>query len=442
MTQPAPAAPAAQRLLDGAFLRGMGMSTFYVAIVSALRLAQDAAIAWRFGTGPWVDAYYFLAALANWPIAVALSFLTILVAPIDARLRRADPLAREAFRGELLATLLLVAAVSLPLALWALRAIAGSPAGGLDVGTAAVATAGAPGLSAMVPLGVLSALLAAWLVAAGRHIVTLLEGLPALLLMAVVLLLPAPLLFWGATVGFALQALAMGWVLRRARELPAPRIGWHSPFWRSFSDGALILLATQVLFAVLPMVDALFAARLGDGAMAAVSYTSRMVLGLQGLAGLGLQRTGLPLLAAIGMHSPAEARRVALRWAMAVGAVGVIGGALAAVGADWIVSVLFERGNFTAADREQCASLLRYAMLQMPPYLAAMTLVTALSATSARRAIALITFINIVAKLVASFLLVPLLGAAGLMLATAVMYGVCFLVAWVALRHCVAGAVA
>lgn len=428
------AGAADQRALDGALARGMGLIAVFAAVAGAVRVGQDAAIAWRFGAGATVDAYYFLVSLAGWPVAVALSLLSLLIAPADAHLRSVDPAAARRFRGELLGSVLMVALLSLPAAWWALRAVAGSALGGLDASAAAKAAAGATGLAAVVPLGLMGALLSAWLVAAGRHVLALLEGLPSLVLLVLVLAVPGPVLFWGTSIGFAAQVLAMVFVLRRAGELPPPRLGYSSQHWRSFSDGALVLLAAQILFALVPLIDAFLAARLGEGAVAAVSYTNRLVLGLQGLAGLALQRSGLPLLSRLSVHSPGATRRAALRWAAAMGALGAIGGLLVALLANPLVSLLFERGSFTAADRVQCASLLQYGMLQMPFFLGGMALVTALASASARRALALVAFVNVGVKLLGSVVLVPWLGPAGLMVATALMYGAAATTAWIALR--------
>jgi putative peptidoglycan lipid II flippase len=426
---------AEQRALDGALVRGMGAVALFVAVAGAARVGQDAAIAWRFGTDATVDAYYFLMSLAGWPVAVALSMLSLLVAPTDASLRRSDPVAARNFRRELLGAVLLVALLSLPVAWAGLHlVIASDLAGGVGIQAASRASAGIPGLVAVVPLGLVGALLSAWLMAAGRHVLALLEGLPALVLLVVVLVIPAPDLFWGTSVGFAIQVLAMACILRRSGELDRPRLARSSHHWQGFSSGALLLLAAQALFALVPLIDAFFAARLGPGTVAALSYSNRLVLGLQGLSGLALQRSGLPLLSKLGAHSALATRRAALRWAVAMGALGVVGGLLVALLADPLVGMLFERGSFTAADRGQCASLLRYGMLQMPFFLGGMALVTALASVSARRALAAIAVVNVCVKLLASLALVPWLGAPGLMVATGVMYAAAAATAWLSLR--------
>jgi len=74
-------------------------------------------------------------------------------------------------------------------------------------------------------------------------------------------------------------------------------------------------------------------------------------------------------------------------------------------------------------------------MLQMPLFLAAMALVTALQSASARHALALVAVVNVAVKLLASVLLVPQWGVQGLMLSSACMYGAAGVVGWLALRR-------
>jgi putative peptidoglycan lipid II flippase len=198
----------------------------------------------------------------------------------------------------------------------------------------------------------------------------------------------------------------------------------------------LALLIGQMLFSLVPLVDPLFAARIGEGAVASLSFASRLILGLQGLAGLAVQRAGLPLLSRLMATSPADSRRVALRWAAVAGAAGVLIGLLVAALADPLVSLLFERGRFTATDREQVATLLRYGMLQMPPFLAGLALSTALASARAGGYLALTCWVGLLVKVLFSVVLVAHLGAVGLLVATALMYTATGLTGWFALvRH-------
>ncbi len=427
-----------RRSLDAALARGMLTAAAFAALAGVARVAQDAAIAWRHGTGPTVDAYYFVLNLANWPVAVALSTLTLLVAPAEAALRLHDPAGGERWRGELLGRLLLLAALTLPLAWWGLQHVVHSGLSGLDAGATAVATTGIPLLVAAVPLGLLGALLSAWLVSAGRHVLSLLEALPPLLLTLLLLTLPGPVLFWGTAAGVAVQVVAMAWVLRAADALPRPHLRTldrAAEHRAAFARGAWVLLAGQVLFTLFPLIDPFFAAREGEGVVAALSYANRLVLGLQGLAGLALQRAGLPLLSQLMSTAPAEARRITLRWALAAGAAGALIAALVALLADPLVALVFERGRFGAADRAQVAELLRYGMLQLPIYAAGTVIVTALASARGGAALAIAAVAGLAVKLLLSAVLVKLMGVAGLLVATALMYIVTSTIAWLGLRR-------
>lgn len=422
--------------LDRTLARGMFVVGAFAAVTSVARLAQDAAIAWRYGTGPVVDAYYFVLNLANSPVAVALSVLTLLVVPLEAALRRNGQGAElRRFRGELLGVVLILAAISLPFAWWVLGSIASGPLGGLERHTAALAVAGVPGIVAAVPIGLIGALLAAWLVAAGRHVLTLFEALPPLVLIAAVLLLPGPVLFWGTTAGVALQVVVMAATLAVARALPRPQRGFASPAWHGVAGGAAMLAVGHLIMSLVPLIDAFFAARLAEGTLATLNFANRMVLGIQGLTGLALQRVGLPLLSQLVAASPAQAHHTVLRWAALMGGAGLLVSLLVAVLADPLVSLLFERGRFTAADREQVATLLRWGMLQLVPFLAGMAVVTALASASAPGFLALAAGLGLAVKLGASWWLAAGHGAVGLQLATALMYAATTAVAWIALRR-------
>jgi putative peptidoglycan lipid II flippase len=431
--------------LDRALARGLMVASLFAAFAGAARVAQDAAIAWRYGTGPAVDAYYFLLSLAAWPVAVALSTLTFLLAPAEAALQRVPDEARAQRRGVLLGRMLLVAAAVLPLAGWALHGVVASGLSGLQSEAADAAKAGVPVLMAVVPLGLVGALLSAWLIAAGRHALTLLEAVPALVLTLLLLALPGQVLFWGTTAGHALQVLVLAAVLHAAGLLPRPLLrhafaradptdATHTPPAAEWlTRAALVMVAGQMLFALIPLVDPFFAARLGEGTVAAMGYASRLVLGLQGLAGLALQRAGLPLLSRLAADSPAQARRTAVRWALAAGLAGVVLGAGVAATADGLVGALFERGRFTPQDRTQVADLLRYGMLQLPPFLAGTVLVTALAASRGGTALAQAAAAGLVAKVALSAWLVGSYGAQGLLVATALMYTVTSTLVWLGL---------
>lgn len=418
----------------GAMVRAAVVIAAFAAVAGVARLVQDAAVAWRHGAGAEVDAYWFVINLVNWPVAVALSMLTLLVAPAEATLGD-DARELRHFRGELLGVTVTVAAVTVPLTWWALQAILTSGHTGLGAEAAGVAADGARAAFVLVPLGLVGALLSAWLIASAHRIVTLLEGLPALCLAALVVALPGMVLFWGTAACVALQVVALASVVHLAGGLPWPRLGFTSQAWQSIWRGGVAMLIAQVLFALIPLVDQFFAARLGEGVVSSLSYANRLLLGLQGLAGLALQRASLPLLSRMTAASPAQVRGTAMRWALLSAGSGAVTAVAVVLAADPLVAWLFERGSFTPQDRHDVVRLLRWGTLQLPAFLAGLALVTALAAMRAAAFFVVAAGAGFVVKLVLNFALLPGLGVVGLQVATASMYLFTATAAWVTLRR-------
>lgn len=414
--------------------RDVVVIALFAAVAAVARVAQDIAIAGRHGAGATADAYYLVLGLVSWPAAFALSTLTLLLVPAEAARQRTQPApALRAWRAGWLGRTLLAALLAWPLVALPAAALLQGGLTRLDAAGTAIALAALPWLSAVLPLGVLGALFTAWLVAAGRRAVTLLEALPALTLTLLLLAGGGAVLFWGTAAGFALQVAAMAWWLHRAGALPAPRLAMPAAPDDGARRGLAALVLAQLLFAPLPMVDPLFAAGLGEGAIGTLSYASRLTLGITGLAGLALQRAVLPPLARAAALGAADAGRLARRWALRAAAAGAVLALAGAVLADPLVGLLFERGRFGAAERQSVAALLQWGMLQLPPFMAGVALATALASARGGWPLAAVAAIGLAVKLGLNALLVQPLGATGLMIATAGMYAATALAGWVAL---------
>lgn len=398
-------------------LRGMSFVAVLAALAAAARIALDMTLAWRFGTGPVADAYMYLVSLFSLPGALALTTLTLLLAPMEHRQQDAR------WRAELLGGVVCLAVLAWPLAALVAHMWLGAEAAGLGEPVREAARLSLLSLSLLVPLGLLGALLTAWMVAGDRQWVSLAEAVAPLVLTGLLLLgSGAALLAWGTVAGMALQVLVLALLLQHASGLPRVRIGWRGEHWQVLARGVGALLAGQALFALVPLVDPLFAAHMQEGVLATLGYANRLVLGVMGLAGLTLQRVGLPLLSRVAAADHFLARRMALRWSALAALAGMLIGFFVALAAEPLVSLLFERGQFGATERESVASLLRLGMLQLPGFLAGMVLVTALAASSAHRILAWAAALGLAVKLAASAVLAPLAGPGGLVIASALMY--------------------
>jgi peptidoglycan biosynthesis protein MviN/MurJ (putative lipid II flippase) len=424
--------------LDRALARNVLLLGLFVAVSGAAKLAQEMVIAWKYGASADVDAYYFVSTFLNWPVGIWFSVLVTVVVPLEAGLRRqgADEVPR--FRAELLGFTLSASIVVTLVAVGAFGPLLAAGMLGLGRNAQQSATSALPVLAWLVPLGLPIGLCSAWIIAAGRHTNTLLEGVPATVVIGVLLVATRPgieVLLWATAAGVALRLIVLGALLRRRGELPRPRFAFAATAWGSFWRASAAMVVGQVLITVTALVDQLFAARLGEGAVATLSYANRIILMAQALMALIVQRATLPLLAESFQRGAAQARRALPRW---TGAMFLCGAVLAGLGwllATPLIALLFERGAFTPDDTARVSQVLAWGLLQMPFYLAGLVYVSFFAAQSLQAKIALAAAIGCATKLAANALLVPRMGLSGLQLATAAMYlGTFLFLHWTSMR--------
>ena len=386
--------------------------------------AKEMAIAWRYGVSETVDAYVFVFNLVNLPVSVWFSVLTVVLVPVVAHLKHEDPAELPRFRGELLGLTLAVGLGLGVLAWLGLPLLLDAEWLGLSDKVLAEALSIVGGMALLVPIGVIISFLSAWMMACGRHRNTLFEAVPALVILAVLLLplgwLPEPLL-WGTVSGFALHLAVLGAPLKRLGELQAPSVRFSSPAWQGFWGSIGIMGAGQVLMSFTTVIDQFFVAGLGSGALSTVSYANRILALILGILAMGISRATLPIFSEVQANSSSDLSPLALRWALWMFGIGLLVTVAMWPVTHLIVEILFERGEFQSKDSEAVAQLLRYGLLQVPFYVAGLVLVSALSSKKKYLSIALIAFANLVAKSVFNNYLVVSFGVAGIFFATAIM---------------------
>ena len=424
-------ARSAQTLLGGAVLIAA-----LAAVVGLFRLGQDVLIAWRFGTAPAIDAFYFVANLVAWPVTIALSTFTLLIAPAEAALRMASTTALNAFRGELLGWTLAACLLALPVSYVGLQILVSSPLAAPVTEIAAQAAEGASVAFAAVAFGLLSAIATAWFVSSNLRATTLLDALTPISIIFTAALLPsAAALYWGLTAGAAAQAAVALGLLALRNELPRPRLTMHSSGWRGMARAGMAFLAVQIAFTALPVIDQLFAVHLGAGAVASLNYANRLLIGVLAVAALGVQRAALPLLADWMVRDHRRARRFVNTWVLRILLAGLpLTGALWLM-APFVVDALYTRGSFSEVDALTVAHLFQVGSLQLPLYLAGTLLVAALAAMGSSLWVTIAGLAGLTIKCGLNALLVDSLGATGLQLATVGMFATTLACAWLAVAR-------
>ncbi len=414
---------------------------FFLLLAKAAGALKEMAVAYRYGVSDAVDAYQFTQVMANWLPLTIVGALSIVLIPVLVSTRYEDRAARARFLGELQAWTIaggtVLAVLTYVLWPYILSLIGKGLTPQAHAMSRELILAFAPGAMLTLLVGIGTARLRAH----ERHINTLLDSIPAIVILVWVMLAGAVTdvgpLMWGTLVGILIQSVWLLWLAAKADQMwGRPRFSFTAHQWPDLVKAAGVMLVGQVAMSFVGPIDQYTAANLGSNANATLGYASRLLALLLGVGAASVGRAALPVLADIQSRGePQRARAMALKWSLLM----VLAGAgVTSVGwllAPWGVSLLYERGAFTAEDTMAVAHVLRWGLLQMPFYFGVLILVQLLASQNRYRIMAMIAVANFALKAVMNLVLAPLMGAAGIMFATSLMYALsytCYVV--VALR--------
>jgi peptidoglycan biosynthesis protein MviN/MurJ (putative lipid II flippase) len=402
--------------------------------------AKEMAVAWRYGVCADVDTYVFVLNLICWPVSVWFSVISVVVVPLIVRAKTEQPAELQRFNAEMFGMTLVFGLVAGGLAYAIMPMILRAGTTKLTGMALREAISMARHFAVLLPLGAVISFFSVWMLALGRHRNTLFEAIPALLILAALLLpnnLLANPLVWGTLAGFVLHVLALGLPLHRRDELRMPGLAFASPIWRRFRDNIGFMTIGQILMSVGGVVDQFFAARLEAGSISTLGYANRIMALIIGMGAAAISRATLPVFAAPlpPDQTGQPATKLAERWAgvmFLVGSIGMI--ALWSV-SPHLVRLLFERGAFTSSHTVRVAEILRYSALQIPMCYACLTLTSLMAASNRYNVLMLSGLVGLLVKIAALVLLVPTLGLKGLVLSSACVYSANALLFWIASRR-------
>ena len=388
---------------------------------------REIAIAWRFGVSGTADAYAIALTATTWlPTLIAGVMAVVLVPRLVGVTRSADR--RTGFITELNGSVLALGLAVAVLTWLAAPAASAMLASRTQPHTLELAAWMSAQMAPIALLVIVSAYLSTRLQAREAYGFSVTEAVPALVIALFVIspgLLPGPQsLTAGTVVGYLLQVLILIAMVRKGdAPLGAPRLGHRSAEWNSLYGSILLMMAGQVLITASIPIDQAFAARIGEGAVATMSYTNRIVTLFSGLGTIVVGRALLPVLSGCAEDGNLEAgRRHAVQWSALLFVMAALGSAILWVAAPDLVRLLLQRGAFDPEASAEVSRVLRFALLQLPPYFAGIAMVQWYAATGRFRAILMINAGALLSKIALNLVLVPLLGLSGIMLATAGMY--------------------
>jgi putative peptidoglycan lipid II flippase len=407
-----------KRIAKGAIWVGL-----FVVIGKAAAALREVAIAYRFGVSGVADAYQLAITLSTWAPMILVSVAAVVLVPLFVQLFQAQAAHRQQFAAELLGGCILLgvalAFLSLVIAPFALPLLAG----GLSGETLQLAITLASGLAPLAPLILLVGIYSAEQMAREKHSNTLVEGLPPAVIATAVVLWPpnASALLWGTLVGYVFQVL---WLTRLSKSLKLiPSFAFQSPYWRTVLKAAGVMTMGQLVMSLVVFADQYAAAGLGDSSIAVFGYANRVLTLLLAVGAMAVARAALPVLSDIQqLGNIAHSKLVSAKWAAFMFIVGALAAILAWLIAPPAIQLLYERGAFTPHDTAQVTLVLRYGLLQIPFYFCGLVLVQQLASRGRYGAISLVATGNFGVKVAMNLWLTPLLGIAGIALASGIMY--------------------
>jgi len=142
-----------------------------------------------------------------------------------------------------------------------------------------------------------------------------------------------------------------------------------------------------------------------------------------GLGATAVSRATLPVFSDAQAKGSAQVRRVAMRWAQLLFALGAAALVIGWLLAPWGVRVLFERGAFTAHDTDSVAEVLRYALFQVPFFFSGLVFTSFVSSSRNYVVLSVVGAICLIVKIIGNAVLVPFMALNGLVMTNAIIYG-------------------
>ncbi|AWB35009.1 hypothetical protein DBV39_16155 [Orrella marina] len=403
---------------------------FFVLLGSIARAGKEVAIAYRYGVSADVDAYLFVFNMVTWPVGVWFSVLTAVMIPLVARIRENAPDDLPRYRAEIAGFSLMVAVGLTVLAGYGLTYLFSGDLSGLDPQTRSIANDISHLMVLLIPLGLLISLYSAWMLSSGHHANTLMESVPSIVMVGALLIFSvadAMLLVWGTLAGFAFHLISLGLPLWRRSEIDFPRFSFQSSHWAAFWHGFGIMVVGQAIMSLVTIIDQFFAAHQGTGAVATLSYANRVLMLLLGVGAMAVSRATLPVFSRAIASGEKQVKQIAVHWIKLMLLLGVAASIVSWPLANWGISLLFERGAFSAEDTKDVARVFQFGLVQLPFYFAGLVLVSLMTSQRKYHFLFWSSVIGLTTKVFGNAVLSKAFGIEGIALATGLTYAVTFM---------------
>ncbi len=421
--------PSRTALLKRLFLQSAAASVANLCVMGGL-FARDVYAAAVFGRTPAVDAYFLALMVPQMAVQMVGSGVQSSVVPAYTKVVAfGDRVRTQRFVESLTARILMLSGVVAVL-LWGLGGTTLEWLGRAGERTSSeLAQRLLVVLVAMTVLEVVAALWAAFLQAEDRvveatlsRIAVPLGGVLAMFLFAKSVGIYA--LAWGTLLGSTGQLVWRGLSLKRSGQSLVPRFHPVSAELRSVVRQYLPVMLGGAIGSLTTAVDNTMAALSGESsAVSALNYGSRVCTVLTTAGTVAVTTAVLPYLSRLSARGNFDEIGRTIRVFVSVILLATLPvTALVLYFSEDLVRLLFERGQFGAQDTVLVARVQQMIVLQVPVFITGMFLVRVISALGRNEFSLLITFGSVILNALLDYVLMRVLGVAGIALATSIVY--------------------
>jgi putative peptidoglycan lipid II flippase len=231
----------------------------------------------------------------------------------------------------------------------------------------------------------------------------------------------------GFVIGSIVQVIWLLWGLRRNNLVVLPT--WHGGLTetRLAMNQFVPYIANGVVFGGVGIVDQAMAATLGQGSLAVLNYANKIVLPVLAIGSAALATVVYPRFSRLvaernwtDLYSQVRTYCILTLVVTIPMMIGIV------LFSETLIGLLFERGEFTAADTRKVAEVQAIYALMIPTYTLGTLLARVLNAMRATRYILIGSIVIFTFNIIADYIFKEWIGIRGIALATVLNYSLSF----------------
>jgi len=397
---------------------GLIRVSFFILIVKFIGVFREIAVANRFGVSELVDSYTLSTAVVFWIPAIWTSVVNLVYVPLSNKLPAET---KENFDRNLLSIVMLVGLLSIFTVYLVVIFVFPITFTNLNDSGLELLLIMCSGLTPLILFALMSAHLSALLLAKERHINTLTQIVPPIVLILFLLFWPADfssayLFIAGMIVGFLLRTLTLAYFCKRADLNVMPMANNLGEVSNLIKNAMGLMVLSQFIASFGNPIYLYFASTLGEGNVSVFGYTTKIIALAVGLGATATGRAVLPVLSN-STQSFFVKKKLTLNWALKLCLIGIVAAIILRFAATDLVRIVFERGAFTSQNTQSVAEMVRFGALQLPFVFSNVVFAQFFASQGAYRVLLYSSCIGLVVMALSSYVLIQFFQLPGLMLA-------------------------